>query len=105
MERKFFGVYFEDAKGIEYRCGFRHDDQYMPLLEKRIDNDWAEVSQKKGTGPANKTCRKIREALPVTIEFPEGSHTQNERMELINQIIYNINRRVTVRVNYGGTHG
>jgi 2'-5' RNA ligase len=30
---------------------------------------------------------------------------KNERMELINQIIYNINRYTTERVNYRGAHG
>ena len=40
---------------------------------------------------------------PVVINFPAG-HTQNERMELINQIVYNLNRYTTERVNYQGAH-
>ncbi|MBW1649141.1 MAG: hypothetical protein JRJ44_00420 [Deltaproteobacteria bacterium] len=104
MKFKFFGVYFQDAQDVEYRCGFHDNDGYMPLLEKRSDNDWVEVNQNKGTGAANQTCRNIRGGLPVPISFPE-EHTQNERVELINQIIYNINRHMTERVNYRGAHG
>jgi hypothetical protein len=97
-------VYFQDTKGVEYRLGFHDDDNYMPLLEKKINDEWVEVNKNKGTGAANQTCRAIRGKLLVPILFPEG-HTQNERMELINQIIYNINRDTTERVNYRGAHG
>lgn len=104
MAYSFFGVYFEDINGVEYRCGFHDDNHYMPLLERRDTTGWVEVNQQQGTGAAGETCRGIRNQLPVTITFPAG-HTQNERMELINQIIYNMNRYTTERVNYRGAHG
>jgi len=103
MRYNFFGVYFQDSNNVEYRCGFHDDDNYMPVLERRENNCWIEVNSQRGTGAANQTCRQIREQLPVTIEFGPG-HTQNERMELINQIIYNISRYTTERVNYRGAH-
>lgn len=103
MAYNFFGVYFEDTNGVEYRCGFHDDDHYMPLLERRDADGWVEVNQDLGTGTASATCRVIRAQLPVVIAFPHG-HTQNERMELINQIVYNINRYSTERVNYQGAH-
>lgn len=103
MAFSFFGVYFEDANGNEYRCGFHDDDHYMPILEKRINNNWEEVNQHHGTGSASAKCREIRLELPISIDF-EPNHTQNERMELINQIIYNIHRCTTERVNYQGAH-
>jgi len=104
MAFQFFGVYFQDINGIEYRCGFHNYNHYMPILEKRNGNTWIEVNYHKRTGNTGETCRKIRENLPVVISFPKA-HTQNERMELINQIIYNINRYTTERVNYRGAHG
>ncbi len=103
MAFAFFGVYFQDEHDVEYRCGFHDDDHYMPLLERRDNNVWVEVNQQQGTGAAGETCRNIRSQLPVAITFPSG-HTQNERMELINQIIYNMNRYTTERVNYRGAH-
>jgi len=104
MAFTFFGVYFQAEDNTEYRCGFYDDDNYQPIIEKRENNNWVEVSQKQGTGAANATCRDIRNNLPIRIPFP-SAHTQNERMELINQIIYNINRHVTERVNYRGAFG
>lgn len=103
MAFNFFGVYFQDINGIEYRCGF-HDvhNQYMPILERRDNNNWIRVSGR-GNRSAQSICRQIRSQLPLTINFP-NNHTQNERMELINQIIYNMNRYVTERVNYRGAH-
>lgn len=103
MAFNFFGVFFEDENGNEFRCGFHDNDHYMPILERRDEDDWIEVSKKQGTGAASTTCREIRADLPVVIDFPDN-HTQNERMELINQIIYNINRYTTERVNYQGAH-
>jgi hypothetical protein len=104
MAFQFLGVYFQDINGNEYRCGFHNNSHYMPLLERRDNDNWVEVNFKKGTGKAGENCRDIRNDLPVTIPFP-NSHTQNERMELINQIIYNMNRFTTERVNYRGAHG
>lgn len=104
MAYNFFGVYFEDENGIEYRCGFHDDNNYQPLVERREDSGWVEINQKQGTGKANAACRMIRNNLPIPIDFPE-SHTQNERMELINQMIYNISRYTNERVNYRGAHG
>lgn len=104
MAFNFFGVYFEGADGIEFRCGFHDNNHYMPLLERRDNNVWVEVNRQAGTGEAAQTCRDIRAELPVVIPFPAG-HTQNERMELINQIVYNLNRYTTERVNYQGAHG
>lgn len=83
MAFTFLGVYFQDEDGTEYRCGFHDDDHYMPLLERRDNNVWVKVNQQQGTSAAGKTCKDIRNQLPIT--FPAG-HTQNERMELINQI-------------------
>lgn len=103
MPYNFFGVYFESENGTEYRCGFHDDDNYQPKLERRVAGNWVEVSQGLGTGAANQTCREIRDNLPVPIHFPE-SHTQNERMELINQMVYNLSRYTTERVNYRGAH-
>jgi len=103
MAYNFFGVYFEDIQKNEYRCGFHDANQYMPMLEKRVNDNWIEVSQHHGTGAAGRTCVDIRNQLPVTITFP-AAHTQNERMELINQIMYNINRYTTERVYYRGAH-
>jgi hypothetical protein len=103
MAYNFFGVYFENENGIEYRCGFHDDNHYMPLLERKDPQGWVEVNQNQGTGAAAATCRDIRDELPVIIPFNNG-HTQNERMELINQIVYNINRYTTERVNYQGAH-
>lgn len=104
MAFSFFGVYFQDINSIEYRCGFHDYDHYMPILERRDNNQWVEVNYQHGTGAAGETCRDIRNNLPVPIQFPAG-HTQNERMELINQIVYNMNRYMTERVNYRGNHG
>lgn len=75
----------------------------MPILEQRNGNAWEEVNQHQGTGTASAKCRKIRQELPIAINFPQN-HTQNERLELINQIIYNIQRYTTERVNYQGAH-
>ena len=105
MDFNFFGVYFQDTSGIEYRCGFHDDNQYQPLLETRMNNDWINVGSGANTrGPANGRCATIREGLPITIPFPVDAHTQNQRMELINQVIYNIRRKATESVNYGGAH-
>lgn len=103
MAFSFFGVYFEDANGSEYRCGFHDDNHYMPILEKRTEDGWQQIGQHLGTGSASAKCRVIRENLPIQIAFP-NNHTQNERMELINQMIYNIHRYTTERVNYQGAH-
>ena len=104
MAFQFFGVFFQDINGIEYRCGFHDNDNYMPILERRVNHILVEVNYQHGTGAAGETCREIRDNLPIPISFPNG-HTQNERMELINQIIYNMNRYTTERVNYRGAHG
>lgn len=74
MAFTFFGVYFQDINGVEYRCGFHNDDYYMPLLERGDNNVQMEVNQQQGTGAAGETCREIRNLLPVTIPFPNG-HT------------------------------
>lgn len=103
MAFNFYGVYFETVDGVEYRCGYQNDTQYMPILERRDGTTWTEVNHHHGTGNAGETCRFIRSELPVHINFPD-SHTQNERMELINQMIYNMNRMTTEKVNYRGAH-
>ena len=103
MAYNFFGVYFEDALGVEYRCGFHDDNGYMPIIERRANIGWVEVNQQHGPGNAKATCQTIRTNLPVTIPFADN-HTQNERMELINQLIFNLNRKTTQRVNYQGAH-
>ena len=103
MAYNFFGVYFEDSHGVEYRCGFHDDNAYMPQLEKRVSGVWTVVARGNGVGNANTSCRDIRANLPITVPFING-HTQNERMELINQIVYNLNRKTTERVNYRGAH-
>lgn len=104
MAFNFFGVYFESENGTEYRCGFHdNNNQYMPTLEIRTQNGWITVTKGNGTGPANRVCRNIRQNLPVHIPFV-NNHTQNERMELINQMVYNIHRYTTERVNYQGAH-
>ncbi len=102
MAFNFFGVYFQDINGLEYRCGFQDDNSYMPILERRDNNNWVRVTGR-GNRSAQSVSRQIRSQLPISIRFP-NNHTQNERMELINQIIYNMNRNVTARVNYRGAH-
>jgi len=103
MAYNFFGVYFEDELGVEFRCGFHDDNNYMPILERRDNGVWIEVNQQQGTGNAKLTCQQIRAKFPVNVHFNDN-HTQNERMELINQLIYNLNRKTTERVNYQGAH-
>jgi hypothetical protein len=103
MAFSFFGVYFQDVNNVEYRCGFHDNNYYMPILERRGNNGWEQVSQQLGSGSASAKCREIRQELPISIDFPHN-HTQNERMELINQIVYNIQRYTTERVNYQGAH-
>src|SRR5690606_40755561 len=103
MAFNFFGVYFEDINGVEYRCGFHDHNHYMPILERRDNGNWVEVNQQRGTGSAKRECQYIRNNLPINIWFADN-HTQNERMELINQVIYNIKRYTTERVNYQGAH-
>lgn len=103
MSFQFFGVYFQGDNDTEYRCGFHDNNHYMPILERRDASGWVEVNQHNGTGSATQACRDIRSELPVVINFLAG-HTQNERMELINQIVYNLNRYTTERVNYQGAH-
>lgn len=103
MAYTFFGVTFEDINHTEYRLGFYDDGNYQPIIERRDAGTWVEVNQLHGTGAANQTCRNIRADLPISIAFPPG-HTQNERIELINQLLYNIQRRVNENVNYRGAH-
>lgn len=40
MAFKFFGVYFQDEHGTEYRCGFHNSTQNMPLLERQDNHNW-----------------------------------------------------------------
>lgn len=87
MAFQFFGVFSQGTNGIGYRFGFYDNDNYMPILERRDNNSWIEVNYRQGTESAGETCRQIRSNLPIQIPFPNG-RTQNERMELINQIIY-----------------
>jgi len=103
MAYNFFGVYFEDAQGNEFRCGFHDPLTYMPKLEKRINNQWIEV-RGRGANSAQVTSARLYNNLPSPIPFPAGAHTQNQRMELINQIVYNISRASMGNVNYGGAH-
>lgn len=105
MAFNFFGVYFEDVNNNEFRCGFYDNNKYQPIIEKKNKNtgNWEEVTKKNGTKAANKTCRDIRQELPINIPFPLN-HTQNERVELINQLVYNLQRRVNENVNYRGAH-
>ncbi|MBS1584874.1 MAG: hypothetical protein JSS82_04950 [Bacteroidetes bacterium] len=103
MAYNFFGVYFEDVNGVEYRCGFRNNREYQPKLYRRQNNAWVEVVGR-GANSAQSVSAAIRGQLPTVIAFPAGAHTQNQRMELINQMVYNINRRTTERVNYRGAH-
>lgn len=103
MAYTFFGIYFEDVNNNEYRCGFYDNNNYQPIVEKRTPQGWQEINHRQGTGNANQICRLIRASLPHPIAFPNG-HTQNERMELIHQMVYNIQRYTNERVNYRGAH-
>ena len=102
---EFLGVYIEDEDAIEYRIGYRlANGDYKPIIEKKIDNNWKEINQRRSTGSARALCTKLRKILPFSISFSDDEHTQNQRSELINQVIYNLSRLLTSGGNFGGAH-
>ena len=103
MAYNFFGVYFEGADGTEYRCGFRNQRECQPKLYVRQANAWVEV-RGRGIRSAQSVSAALRAQLPTTIAFPPDAHTQNQRLELINQIVYNLSRKTAQGNNYGGAH-
>lgn len=102
---EFLGVYIEDENAIEYRIGYRlSDGDYKPIIEEKLDDDWIEINQRHGTGNAKVLCAKLRKILPFSIQFSDDEHTQNQRSELINQVVYNLSRMLTSGGNFGGAH-